>query len=261
MSCHKHGSERKESCNLAEWVSAKRIRKIDPRILELCKKVTGKRPRTVIDHILKHGHITTEDLQTKYNYDHPPRAIRDVRECGIPLDTSFVRSKRTGRKIGVYRFGDPKNIRRGRVGGRKAFSKAFRDLLVARYDSRDCITGEKIDRRYLQIDHRVPYEVAGEDAYDENSPEDYMLLDASSQRAKSWSCEQCKNWQGDKSVSVCQSCFWAFPEKYTHVAGEQVRRVNIEWRGAEVEAFDKLSAKAQSENVTVASLLKRLSNR
>jgi hypothetical protein len=33
--------------------------------LELCASVTGKRPKTVIDHILKHGHITTEELKNK----------------------------------------------------------------------------------------------------------------------------------------------------------------------------------------------------
>ena len=60
---------------------------IDPRILVLCAKVTAKRARTVIDHLLKHGSVTTEELQSIYGYDHPPRAIRDVRECDIPIET------------------------------------------------------------------------------------------------------------------------------------------------------------------------------
>ena len=58
---------------------------------------------------------------------------------------------------------------------------------------------------------------------------------------------------------VCRSCFWAFPENYTHVAGEQVRRIDIEWRGAEVEAFERLRAQAEREDTTVAALLKKLS--
>jgi hypothetical protein len=58
--------------------------KYPKEFLELCASVTGKRPKTVIDHILKHGHITTEELKNKYGYDHPPRAARDVRELGIP---------------------------------------------------------------------------------------------------------------------------------------------------------------------------------
>lgn len=41
--------------------------------------IQGKRSRVVIDHILKHGFITTEELETLYGYGHPPRAIRDVR--------------------------------------------------------------------------------------------------------------------------------------------------------------------------------------
>ena len=232
---------------------------VDPRIRALCDKVTARRPRIVIDHILEHGHITTEELQTHYGYDHPPRAARDVRESGVPLETFRITSERTGRQIAAYRFGDPSKIRRGRIGGRKAFSKSFREALIARYDSRDTITGEQMDARYLQIDHRVPYEVAGEAVHDETNLEEYMLLDGSSQRAKSWSCEQCDNWTKEQNVAVCRSCFWAFPENYTHVAGEQTRRVEIEWRGSEIEAFERLRARAEREDTTVAALLKKIS--
>jgi len=164
-------------------------RNIDPRILALCEKVSAKRPRTVIDHIIEHGSITTEELQGLYGYDHPPRAIRDVRECGIPLETYRVISHKTGRRIAAYRFDSPDKIVRGRIGGRKAFSRGFRKILIERYDSRDAITGEKLEARYLQIDHRVPYKVAGDSSYSEEQPDAYMLLDASSQRAKSRSCE------------------------------------------------------------------------
>ena len=71
--------------------------------LELLNSVKEKRPRTVIDHILKYGFITTEDF--KYGYNHPPRAIRDVREHGIPLITYRVEGS-DGRKIGAYKFGE-----------------------------------------------------------------------------------------------------------------------------------------------------------
>ncbi len=60
-----------------------------PRILEMCAAVTAKRARAVIDHILAHGSVSTDDLQDM-GYTHPPRAARDVREQGIPLDTLKV---------------------------------------------------------------------------------------------------------------------------------------------------------------------------
>ena len=94
-------------------------------------------------------------------------------------------SKNTGHKIAAYHFDSPDKITRGRIGGRKVFSKHFRAALIKRYDSRDTITGEKLEPRYLQIDHRIPYAVSGDSSHDEESLEAYMLLDASSQRTKS----------------------------------------------------------------------------
>ena len=233
-------------------------RDIDPRILALCKKVTAKRPRTVIDHIIEHGSISTEELQSLYGYDHPPRAVADVRDAGIPIETSKIRSNRTKRMIAVYCFGSPDDIVEGRIGGRKAFSRRFKNALIERYGARDAITGERCAPRYLQIDHRVPYRVAGDSAHDESRPDEYMLLDASSQRAKSWSCEQCENWQSTRDESACRSCFWAFPEAYTHIAGEHVRRVDIEWRGAEVAAFERIRSRAEKADTTVAAFIKKL---
>ena len=81
---------------------------ISKKFLELCHSVTAKRTKTVIDHILAHGFITTEELKDKYGYNHPPRAVRDVREHGIPIETFRVTGS-DGRKIAAYRFGDVKS--------------------------------------------------------------------------------------------------------------------------------------------------------
>jgi hypothetical protein len=54
------------------------------KFLERLRSITSKRPKIVIDHILKHGFITTEELEKEYGYKHPPRAARDVREQGVP---------------------------------------------------------------------------------------------------------------------------------------------------------------------------------
>lgn len=233
---------------------------VDPRILELCEKVTAKRARVVIDHILQHGGVTTDELQD-IGYTHPPRAARDVREQGIPLETYRVRSEKTGRMIGAYRFADPSEIKGGRIGGRRAFSKAFKEALIDRYGSADTITGERMDPRYLQIDHRIPYEVAGDDAGVDLDVEDYMLLDASNQRAKSWSCEHCENWQNIHDPAICGSCYWAFPEDYRHVAMHEERRVDVVWQGQETRLYDAAKQAADAEGLTPAEFIKRLVRR
>lgn len=60
---------------MAKKESAQKLNLPD-EFLERLKAITGKRPKTVIDHILQHGFITTEELNEKYGYDHPPSTLR-----------------------------------------------------------------------------------------------------------------------------------------------------------------------------------------
>jgi len=94
-----------------------------------------------------------------------------------------------------------------------------------------------MDENLLQVDHRVPYEVAGE----QNDPdaEHYMLLSPSANRAKSWTCEHCDNWER-KDGEFCVKCFWAYPEDYEHIAGKQQRVIYILFTGDEVDDYKKL---------------------
>lgn len=221
---------------------------------EKCLSVKSKRPKTVIDHLLTYGSITTEELSELYGYDHPPRAIRDVRENGIPLETYRVKSPKTGRMIAAYKFGDPSQIIAGRIGGRKAFSKEFKQQLVDYYDSRSTLSNERLEPRYLQIDHRIPYEISGNDSAEKI--EEYMLLDASEQRTKSWSCENCKNFKEIKNMNICKECFWAYPENYNHIAMHPQRRLDIVFNNDDIDIYDKMDTLSKENNKSIQILTK-----
>jgi len=225
--------------------------------LELCRSVTAKRPKTVIDHILKHGYITTAELKDNYGYNHPPRAARDVREHGIPLETFRVEAS-NGRRIGAYRFGDLTKVRLKRFNGRTALSKELKEQLIKRYGCKCFIYLEEMNEHLLQIDHRVPYEVAGDDTESTPDPNDFMLLCGSANRAKSWSCEQCENWTTKKDKRICISCYWAYPEDYSHVAMRQIRRLDLIWAGEDVEQYDRLKEDASSYGSTMPDLVKEI---
>ncbi len=148
---------------------------LSEEFLQKLKSVTSKRARIVIDHILAHGSITTEELEKTYGYSHPPRAARDVREQGIPLETFRVKSS-DGRTIAAYKFGKVEDIREGSLGGRKVFSKKLKDDLY-NDDGRKCaVCAGEFEKRYLQIDHRIPYEIAGDADHLNRDNRDYMLL-------------------------------------------------------------------------------------
>ena len=224
--------------------------------MDLLLSVTSKRPKTVIDHILKHGHITTEELKEQYGYNHPPRAVRDVRELGIPLETFKVIGT-DGRTIAAYRFGEFKAEVIKRFAGRTALSKKIKTELIARYGSKCFIYNEQMAEKDLQIDHRVPYEVDGDGNQDFNV-DDYMLLSGSANRAKSWSCEQCENWINQKNKTVCLSCYWAFPENYSHIAMKQIRRVDLIWQGKEIDTYEKIKNASKNLEKDIQIIIKEI---
>jgi hypothetical protein len=180
-------------------------------IRQILDSIKNKRARIVVQHILDHGYITTEELERDYGYNHPPRAARDVREAGIPLETFRTKSS-DGRSIAGYRFGDLTRMRKGRLQGRKAFPKQLKTDLYSASKGKCNICAGDFEPRYLQVDHRVPYEVADDVESGEWKPDEYMLLCGSCNRAKSWSCEHCENWLSDKLPLVCQTCYWANPK-------------------------------------------------
>jgi hypothetical protein len=227
---------------------------LSEEFLSLLRSVKGKRARIVVEHILAHDHITTEDLETIYGYKHPPRAIRDVRDQGVALETFAVKNAQ-GRTIAAYRFGEFVSAGRLKVGGRKLFPKAFKQRLVTLQGSRCEICREMYEPRFLQIDHRIPYAVAGDL---ELTPQNYMLVCGSCNRAKSWMCEHCPNWLEKQDSNICLQCYWTNPDQYTHIALREIRRLEIIWSEKEVEAYQNLAQRASASGMSLIDFVKKL---
>jgi hypothetical protein len=229
--------------------------KLSKQFLEKARAVTAKRPKTVIDHILVHGQITTDELKVTYGYNHPPRAARDVREYGIALKTIRVQGP-DGRRIGAYVFDQEGGANYSKRAGRTALSNELKTKLIRLHGPRCAIYLEPVAERELQIDHRIPYEVAGDAPTQSQEPGDFMLLCGSANRAKSWSCEHCQNWLLAKSLEVCRTCYWAYPECYSHVATLAQRRLDLVWVVEEVAEYDVAQKKATKANKTLPDFVK-----
>lgn len=225
--------------------------------LELLTSITNKRAKIVIDHILQHGFITTEDLEKTYGYSHPPRAARDVREAGIPLETFKVKSEE-GKSIAAYRFGDISKIQKEKINGRQIFSKDFKKLLFDQSKGHCHICHGIFEERYLQIDHKIPYEIGGDGDNFQQNIDDYMLLCASCNRAKSWSCEHCENWLGIKDVEICLKCYWGNPENYDHITLQKIRRLELIWQDSEIGFFEALKQEADKGEIDLPDYVKTL---
>ncbi|MCC6424330.1 MAG: HNH endonuclease [Phycisphaerales bacterium] len=209
----------------------------------------------MVDHILQSGSITTDDLKRKYGYDHPPRAIKDVSDQGIPLIKTFVR-KQDGKRMAEYRFGDLNQIAAGHIGGRIQFPKAYKQALLAEYGNCCGLCNARLEPRYLQIDHRIPYIVAGDDAAASRKTKDYLLVCGSCNRVKSWSCEHCPNGATAKQPAICTKCYWANPLSYTHIATQDIRRLDLTWIGNEISDYEAAKTKAKTKGQAMPDFVK-----
>ncbi len=232
----------------------------EQQIAELRKLLerAPKRARQLVEHILQHGQVTTEEFQNLYGYEHPPRAARDVRELGIPLETSQMKTPQ-GRRVGVYRLGDLSQMRR--LSGRTPAPKHMKQAIVQKQGETCSICQLAIPARLLQVDHRIPYEISGEVEEPQEHLDEFMLLCGSCNRAKSWSCEHCPNWVEEHLPDICRKCYWAYPENYEHIALRQIRRLDIVWSEEEIAVFERLQQKAQQLGEEVPEYVKAVLRR
>ena len=227
---------------------------LDDSIVEQVLSRTSGRSRHVIEQILEHGYVTTMTLAS-LGYDHPPRAAADVRDRGIPLET--VMKTVDGKKVAHYRFPDEMGVLDRTASGRVAISKQFQREVIEYYGERDIFTGTVAGTGVLQIDHRVPFRISG----DPRRPfdvVDFMPVSAAMNRVKSWACESCPNWE-DREPSICESCYWAVPDRaYEHIGTVPARRLDLVWQADDVEEFDHLLSHSDDIGIDVPIVAKRL---
>jgi len=219
------------------------------KLLQRVKTVKNKRARFVLDEIVKNGSVSTIQLK-EAGYDHPPRAARDAVELGFAL--ARINAKRAdGQTIAAYVF-DERELDPN-LTGRVVIAKKERDEIIKRKGAKCNLCGAVHN---IQVDHRIPFQVAGESQRNEVDP--YQLLDGACNRKKSWACEHCENWLKIKDFEKCLSCYWANPDTYTHVAMQPERRADIVWKGEEVSAFERLKRSADINKRSVAEEIKKM---
>ena len=220
--------------------------------------VTNKRARFLIDTILNKGFCSTEDLKNG-GYEHAPRAARDVRELGIPLET-FKMKDSSGKNIAAYKFGNWEEAKKAnqlsKTLGRTQLTEKLKSALLERYGAKCNLYGEQYPVRLLQPDHRIPYEIGG-DPEDMMDTDFFMLLSPSANRDKSWACEHCTNWN-EKNIDMCKSCYYAYPENYQHIAGEKEKKINIVFNNDDIQLYEKIVKQAEDHGMSYQMVVKRM---
>lgn len=230
-------------------------RKVPPEILKLIDEMKGKRASIAVNHIKEHGYVTNEQLRQIYNYKHGPRAVGDAKDRGIPIKTVKLKLEGYDKKVHCYVFDDISKIRNDKLSGRKPLDKKMKDELAAKHGEKCLVCNEDYELRYLQTDHRVPYDIAGENSSYSYELDKYMLLCASCNRAKSWSCETCYNFLHNKDEEICKTCYWASPLDYSHIAMKEERRVQLTFADDNIKIYEAIDALSKEQKKDIPSII------
>ncbi|AIK84044.1 hypothetical protein CGLAR1_01900 [Corynebacterium glutamicum] len=204
---------------------------------QLARGRASKRARLVAMTILERGSMTTSDLEDE-GYKHAPRAVADLRDAGIEVEMEmepYIDQKGFPKRRARYKIVAIDPLKKAR----RAVPKRLADQIKAPNHCEVCGATPP-----LQVDHRVPFAIGGETH--PHIIEEFMPLCPSCNRSKSWTCENCPNWE-IKDLDTCRSCMWASPSKYDHIAMKQVRqaRVTID-TPTEVKLWDELQPNVKS---------------
>lgn len=203
--------------------------------------------------ILSRGSVTTLELRDQFGLQHPPRAIRDLKDAGVEVNSARVKVE--GKSIAQYRLVEKSISKQTSIRQRrKAIPKQVKEDLIQKHGGRCTICGGTFPNNELQVDHRVPFEIGGDP--EKWTDESIMLLCKSDNRSKSWACEHCANWK-IRDVKTCQNCYWSHPDgQYTHVTMKPERRLAITWSDAEVQQYEKAADEASELEESLQQFIK-----
>ena len=225
------------------------------KILPLVKKETARGAK-LLAALIEKGEMTTKELEES-GYGHPPRVRMDLQDIGIEIGTHYdTPNPQSGNRMGTYYLISPTP---GEITKkRRPPPKSFKKKLVTKHKNLCAITQYVFPENELQMDHRIPFLVGGDpDSY---KLDDWMPLSGSAQMLKKKACDDCEN-SSAKDVKICGTCYWAFPESYTHVATIPQIVATMVFRGDdEVKLFEKISDIAKNNNRSDNEIIKSILN-
>lgn len=121
----------------------------------------SKRAREALEIMIQEGSVTTVDLKNRFGFNHPPRAMGDLKDAGVPFTKTMVKVEGESRRVARYELLDDINVAKANK-PRKVIPKKVKTELIAKYGKQCQICGGTFSSQALQVDHRIPFRINGD---------------------------------------------------------------------------------------------------
>ena len=131
-------------------------------------------------------------------------------------------------------------------------------------DSFTCrICGAKMSGPNLRPDHRVPAQFGGspENFIGEEWMQQFQALCAVCNYEKREACKRCPNWIA-RNIETCNSCYWASPDNYDHMATEAKTASDIlKWSRAQLAFRERIRELSRKKGMSLSDVLIELAKK
>ncbi len=170
------------------------------------------RERSTLALCLEQGFVTKQDC---YGMGFDPVVTRDLTKHGLVF---YSQRGQILLDLGASNAS---------LGGFSTLPSRQRDALLADAHFTCVFCRKQYERKFLTADHRVPHRVAGNSLTDAEGLQAYQVACYPCNNRKQQGCRACTNQQTTKDIAKCRTCYWAYPDKYEHIAGKHERRLTL----------------------------------
>ena len=175
------------------------------------------RAKAAADLLMNKGIITKYDFEsTNVPISQAPRAIRDLKDHGIPIKTlERVNVPQSKSKVSQYTFGDVADITVANKYGRMYNPTGMKDRLAKLHGNVCVFCGKELSGKDRELDHKLPVNIFGDlSPVERLNPDNYQLVCRKCNRLKREATSHGAFDDRQDGMEVVEHNYWYDPVQY-----------------------------------------------
>lgn len=223
------------------------------------------RAKAAADLLIEKGVITKYDFETtRVPISQAPRAIRDLKDHGIPVKTlERVNVPQAKSKVNQYTLGSADDIDASKKYGRLYDPSGMKEKLAKLHGSTCVFCGKHLAPKDRELDHKLPVNIFGDlSSVERLNPNNYQLVCRKCNRLKREAVSHGAFDDRQDGMDVVKHNYWYDPVQYRKNEKDNLFNQSIVvWNsGEDIRTYNQISQYAKYSNKSFPEALKDMAN-
>lgn len=223
------------------------------------------RAKAAADLLMEKGVITKYDFEeTHVPVSQAPRAIRDLKDHGIPIETlRKISVPQAKTKVNRYTLGSIDNINTSMRYGRMYDPTGMKEKLAKLHGDVCVFCGKKLTAKDRELDHKLPVNIFGDlSPVERLNPDNYQLVCRGCNRLKREATSHGAFDDQREGMDIVKQNYWYDPVQYRKNRDDRLYAHNvIVWNTSkDIQAYKQISQYAKDSSKSFQEALKDIAN-